>query len=277
MKRHPAAPILDDLLAGRRPPEGSQAAPAPLDILQQGLMPALVGYADGRIPAAHVEWWEGYVATYLERDLRRLSDVGSLPDFRRLMSLAALRAGGRLNQSELAREARLSQPTTHRYLNLLEATHLIERLPAYIGGRTARLRKSPKLHWADPGLAAFLAGFYDSESLAASREVGGVFETYVVHHLRVLADLSQPRARLFYWRAVAGKDLETDVVVEQGRRVFAFEIKMNETARYADAAGLRSFLRDNPQAIGGAVIYRGRDIVWWDEKTMALPVSLVEG
>ena len=104
-----------------------------------------------------------------------------------------------------------------------------------------------------------------------------VFETYVVHHLRVLADLLQPRARLFHWRAAGVKDLEADVVIEQGRRVFAFEIKMSETARYADAAGLRSFLRDNPRAGGGAVIYRGRDVVWWDEKTMALPVSLVEG
>jgi predicted AAA+ superfamily ATPase len=64
-------------------------------------------------------WWDGYVATYLERDLRQVAQIDALLDFRRAMELAALRSGQLINQSELARDARLTQPTTHRYLNLL--------------------------------------------------------------------------------------------------------------------------------------------------------------
>ena len=65
-------------------------------------------------------WFAAYVQTYLERDLRQLSAVSSLPDFQRVMALAAQRTGKLLNQADLARDAALSHPTTHRYLNLLE-------------------------------------------------------------------------------------------------------------------------------------------------------------
>ena len=121
-------------------------------------------------------------ATYLERDLRQISQIDSLLDFRRLMQLTALRSGQLLNQSELARDARISQPTTHRYLNLLETTHLFERLPAYLSSHTTRLLKSPKVFWNDTGLAVFLSGYYDIESLKQSREYGAYFETLIYHH-----------------------------------------------------------------------------------------------
>ena len=116
-----------------------------------------------------VRWWEGYVSTYLERDLRQLSQVESPADFRRVMIAAVLRSGQILNQTELGRDVSMSQPTVHRYLNLLEATHLLERLPAYVRNRTKRLIKSPKMFWADTGLAAFLAGYYAPASVCNSR------------------------------------------------------------------------------------------------------------
>ena len=104
-------------------------------------MPALLALAG---PEDYLRWWEGYVATYLERDLRQMSQVESLVDFRRVMALLALRTGQLLNQSEVARDAGLSQPTIHRYLNLLEATHLFERVPPDLGSHTTRLLKSPR-------------------------------------------------------------------------------------------------------------------------------------
>ena len=128
-------------------------------------------------------WWEGYVTTYLERDLRQLSQIESLPDFRRLMSALALRGGQLLNQTELSRDIGISQPTIYRYINLLESTCLVERLPAYFVNRTKRLVKSPKIIWNDPGLASFLSGHYEIDSVRSSRESGGIFETMVYLHL----------------------------------------------------------------------------------------------
>ncbi len=274
INRQPMPSLLQDLFSGKLPSEGKVSAKvddlAPL--LLRGLMPALLKIAT---PAAWLEWWEGYVATYLERDLRQISQIDSLSDFRRVMELLALRTGQLLNQSEAARNAKLSQPTIHRYINLLEATYLLQRLPAFTASRATRLLKSPKVQWADPGLAVYLAGYFDPTTLAAAREMGGFFETFVLHHLRVLAELLTPRGRLFFWRTFAGK--EVDVVIEQGQRLVAFEIKMSDQVSFADADGLRLFLEEHPKAVSGAIIYRGQEIRRLHERIVALPPSLILG
>ena len=102
-------------------------------------------------------WFDGYVRTYLERDLQVLSAISALPDFRRLMRASCLRIGQLVNQTDLGRDVALPQPTVHRYLNLLETSYLLVRLPAYAVNRTKRLIKAPKLYWADTGLAMHLA------------------------------------------------------------------------------------------------------------------------
>jgi len=97
----------------------------------------------------------------------------------------------------------------------------------------------------------------------------------VLHHLRVLAELLTPRGRLFFWRTTTGH--EVDLVVEQGQRLLAIEIKMNEAVRFADADGLRLFLKEHPKAVGGVLIYRGQTIRYLDEHILALPLNLVLG
>ena len=99
--------------------------------------------------AERAVWFDGYVRTYLERDLQDLSSIAALPDFRRLMRAAFLRFGQLVNQTELGRDVALPQPTVHRYLNLLETSYLLARLPAYAVNRTKRLIKSPKLYCGD--------------------------------------------------------------------------------------------------------------------------------
>src|SRR5204863_3857194 len=99
-------------------------------------------------PAVHLKtsqeraiWFDGYVRTYLERDLQDLASISALPDFRRLMRAACLRIGQLVNQTELGRDVALPQPTVHRWLNLLETSYLLVRLPAYAVNRTKRLIK----------------------------------------------------------------------------------------------------------------------------------------
>jgi predicted AAA+ superfamily ATPase len=270
----PPSTLLTDALAARWPEEGalSEAPPDPLPLLQRGFMPALLAL---KTPDSCLRWWEGYVATYLERDLRQMSQVESLVDFRRVMELLALRTGQLLNQSEVARDAGLSQPTVHRYLNLLEASHLFERVPAYLASRTTRLLKSPRAFWADSGLAVFLAGYYHSEDLAGARELGGFFETLIYQHLRVSSGLLTPRARLHFWRTQTGD--EVDFVVEYGRRVLGIEVKMTDTPGYRHVGGLAKFLADHPQASGGILLHGGRVIRRLDEKIIAVPWSMLTG
>jgi len=275
-ERHgqPPPSLLTDVLAGRWPQDGLlPAAPAdPLPLLQQGFMPALLTL---KTPEDCVRWWDGYVATYLERDLRQMSQVESLVDFRRVMALLALRTGQLLNQSDVARDAGLSQSTVHRYMNLLEATHLFERVPAYLGSHTTRLLKSPRAFWADVGLAVFLAGFYTAADLAGAREVGAFFETLIYQHLRVSSGLLTPRGRLHFWRTQTGD--EVDFVLEHGRRVIGIEVKMTDSPGYRHSAGLSKFLAEHPQAVGGILVHGGQAIRRLDEKIVAAPWPLLTG
>lgn len=273
-QRKPAPTILGELLAGSLPAQRRLKPELPdlLPLLLRGWMPALLRL---NAPQAVLQWWEGYIATYLERDLRQISQIESLADFRRLMQLLALRTGQLLNQSEVARDAALSQPTTHRYINLLETTYLVQRVPAFTASRTTRLLKAPKIHWADSGLAIYLAGYFDVPSLQRARELGNLYETFVIQHLRVLAELETPHAQLSFWRTTTGK--EVDVVIEHGRRMVACEIKMSETVGFGDAEGLRALLSEHSKTAVGVVIYRGNEITSLGENIVALPLGLILG
>lgn len=264
--------LLEILLRGELPGEGKikPAAAAPFSQMWKGFMPPLMQM---KTSASVLRWWEGYVATYLERDLRQLSQIDSLSDFRRLMVALALRCGQILNQTEVARDTAISQPTVHRYINLLETTCLMERLPAFAVNRTKRLIKSPKVMWVDPGLVSFLAGHYDIESLMSSREAGGIFESMIYLHLKALAQLLIPRPRIFYWRTTTGK--EVDFVLEWGRKLLAIEVKLSSKPKFSDVETLRLFMDEYPETSAGVLIYGGDEIKIMGEKIVAIPWFLL--
>lgn len=274
MHQVPPSNILARAMAGDWPEEGTlpEDLPDPTAYLLRGFLPPLLTLDSSQ---AWTRWWDGYVATYLERDLRQFSQIDNLLDFRRLMELLALRSGQVLNQSELGRDAQISQSTVHRYMNLLETTHLFERLPAYTASRTSRLMKSPKAFWNDPALAVFLAGHFAADDLRRAREFGAYLETMMFHHLRVLAGLMTPPARLYFWRTRNGQ--EVDFVMEHGRRLLAVEVKRATQVNYGDAASLRAFLDEYPEACGGLLLYGGRAIRRLGEKIVALPWTIVTG
>ncbi len=272
-RQSPPPNLVQRLLVGDWPSEGVPPAEAAdiVPLMLRGLMPALLSMPSAQ---AWVRWWDGYVATYLERDLRQVSQIEALLDFRRLMELTALRSGQLINQSELGRDAQLSQPTVHRYLNLLETTHMFERLPAYTVSHTTRLLKSPKAFWNDTGLAIFLSGYYEEADLLKARELGAYFETLIYHHLRILTRLMTPVGRLYFWRARTGQ--EVDFVLEHGRRLLAIEVKRSANPGYGDAAGLRLFLAEYPQA-AGLLLHTGLEVRRLGEKIISAPWTMIAG
>ncbi|HEY8507316.1 MAG TPA: ATP-binding protein, partial [Steroidobacteraceae bacterium] len=161
-------------------------------------------------------WFDGYITTYLERDLRDLSAVADLADFQRLMQASALRIGNLVNQSELGRDVRMTAMTVHRYLNLLEASYQIVRLEPYAVNRTKRLIKTPKLYWNDPALALHLGNG------GTEGEPGGAhFENLVLCDLLAWRDIRVPRAAVTYWRTASGQ--EVDFVLERNRQLVGVE------------------------------------------------------
>ncbi|MBN2146221.1 MAG: ATP-binding protein [Anaerolineales bacterium] len=270
----PQPELMESALAGDWPNERllDEEPPDPTLLILRGLMPALLTLATAN---SWARWWDGYVTTYLERDLRQVSQIEALLDFRRLMEFSALRSGQLLNQTEVARDAQLTQPTVHRYLNILETTHMFERLPAFAVSHTTRLLKSPKLFWNDTGLAVFLSGYYQEDELRKAREFGAYFETLIYHHLRALTRLMTPPGRLYFWRTQAG--IEVDFVLEHGRKILAIEVKRTTRPSYADAAGLRAFLAEHPQASGGLLLHSGREIRRLDQNILAVPWTMITG
>lgn len=204
-------------------------------LLSGGFPPALLAETD----EARQFWFGGYVRSYLERDLQQLSAVSNLPDFQRLMALAANRTGRILNQSDLARDVALPQPTCHRYLNLLETGCLITRLSPYATNPTTILVKGKKLLWNDCGLAAWLAGIKTPMALAQRLDTGFWLEQTIFQTLQTWRSLDIASRRIHYWRDRSGR--EVDFVLEQDGALVALELKASHQVSPSDAAGLAAF------------------------------------
>lgn len=232
----------------------------------KGLMPALLAL---NTKENYLRWWEGYIATYLERDLRQLTQIESLPEYRKVMEAVALRTGQLTNQTEIARGIGIGQSTVYRYINLLETTCLLKKIPAYARSRTKRLIKSPKYYFIDPGLTCYLSGVFDETSLKSDKCAGYVFETMVLLHLTILCELMVPKIKIFYWRTVTGK--EVDFVLEYGKNLIPIEVKLSTNPTYQDTAGLRTFLKEYPNVSKGIIIYPGREIKYLAENILAIP------
>ena len=207
-------------------------------------------------------WFDGYVRTYLERDLQGLSTISALPDFRRLMRATCLRMGQLVNQTELGRDVALPQPTVHRYLNLLETSYLLVRLPAYAVNRTKRLVKSPKVYWGDTGVALHLTQEEEPR--------GSHLENLVLHDLLTWRDTRLDRAEVFYWRTTIGE--EVDFVIEAGNRLLPIEVKATTQPRLRDITHLRTFRAEyGERARAGLLLHSGEMLDWIAPDVLAAP------
>ncbi len=189
-------------------------------------------------------WFEGYVRTYLERDLRDLASVQSLPDFRRLMRAAALRTGGLLNVAEVGRDIGMPATSVQRHLGLLETSHLIVRLEAYAVNRTKRLIKAPKVYWTDTGLGLHLAG---------ASPGGAHLENLVLSDLLAWTDgHSGRRPEVMHWRTASGQ--EVDFVIEHEGRLLAIEVKATKQPTPRDARHLGVFRTEYGAEVAGCLL-----------------------
>ena len=231
-----------------------------------GLPPACLGPKD-----AVAEWFRGYVQTYVDRDVRQLSQIADLVAFRTLAQLAALRTGQVLSISTLARDAKLNTVTAGRYLNLLETSFLIRRLPPFLKNRSSRLVKSPKLFFTDSGLAAHLAGINSIKPGDNDLLRGALFETFVSQNLAALLESYMPDAQLAYWHE-QGRH-EVDFVIEEGRKVCAIEVKAATRWSESDLSGLRTFIERTPSCIAAVLAYNGKESVSLGDKLWAIPMG----
>ncbi len=217
---------------------------------------------NGCFPAIHDRsldpgrWLDGYVRTYVERDLRSLSNVGDLAAFVRFLRLCAGRAGQLLNASSLAADAGINHTTARRWLSILEASYVLFRLPPHFANFNKRLVKSPKLYFLDTGLLCFLLGLREPSQLEAHPLRGAVFENHVLAEIHKVFLHHGERPPLYFWRDSNGR--EVDVVIDLGTRLLPIEAKSGVTIPSDAMRGLDHYTRLSG-GDGGVLIHGGHE------------------
>ncbi|MBI2422956.1 MAG: ATP-binding protein [Candidatus Hydrogenedentes bacterium] len=225
-------------------------------------------------------WLGSYLATYLERDVRNIVQVGSLRDFDRFLRAVALRAGKLLSVSELARDVGISVNTGKAWLSILEASRQIFLLEPYHVNAGKRLVKTPKLYFHDPGLLSYLLGFLHPSAIRRSAAWGPIWENLVIAEVWKYFQNHGKRPPCWFWRVNQGE--EVDLLIEIAPNAFvALECK---AAAFPERSALKGI-----QALGkayGARAMRHAALVCTtgmpyplseDGLSMALPLDGQEG
>jgi hypothetical protein len=220
----------------------------------------------------HVAFYNSYLATYLERDVRSLANVGSLRDFERFLRACALRSANLLNKADLARDVGIAPSTANLWLSTLEASGQVVLLEPWFSNRTKSIAKSPKLYLADTGLLCALLNVRSEEALRQSPAAGAIWETFVFAQLRSRERRAGRTGSLFFWR---DRTREVDFVADVGGRLELFEAKWTELPAGRDAMNL-NFMREivgRSSVASGAVVCRTSNSFPLTDGFRALPVS----
>lgn len=183
----------------------------------------------------HLAFYNSYLATYLERDVRSLANVGNLRDFERFLRACALRSANLLNKADLARDVGIAPSTANHWLSTLEASGQVALLEPWFSNRTKSIVKSPKLYLADTGLLCALLNIRSEDALRQSPAAGAIWETFVFAQLRARERRAGRVGSLFFWR---DRTREVDFVVDVGGRLELFEAKWTELPSSGDVVNL---------------------------------------
>jgi len=219
-------------------------------ILHSGFYPRI---HDQGIPPA--VWLSDYVQTYIERDVRSLSNIGDLTLFSRFLALCAGRAAQLLNYSSLAADAGIAVDTARRWISVLNTSFIIFLLPPHHRNFNKRLIKTPKLYFYDTGLLCHLLGIRQAAQIPAHPLRGALFENLVVaetakaylHHRRI--------PPLYFWRDRSGH--EVDLIIEEAGELFPVEIKSGQTVAGDMLAGLRWWCALSGRPLEAATLVHG--------------------
>ena len=189
------------------------------DLLWKGGFPEL--WAEG-LEAKY--FYEDYIQTYLERDLKQILNITNLRDYRRFLAMLAIRAGQLLNYSEVSNEIGVAVNTIKAWINTLEVSGLIHLLPPYYNNLGKRLIKAPKIYFSDNGLLSSLLNIESPDSLDKSPHSGNVWENFVMSEL--VKNGFVAGKDLFFFRDSNG--IEIDFIIDKEGSVSLIEAKHSE-------------------------------------------------
>jgi predicted AAA+ superfamily ATPase len=228
-------------------------------------------------PKRRGAWFDAYLDTLMQRDVRELAQLEQLTALPHLLQLLATRSATLLNLAELARASGLSQTTLKRYFALLETLFLVHRVPAWARNPGKRLVKAPKVFLPDTGLLSWLL-HHSADGLRALPGLpGALVETHVAAELLKHLSFSTLGLQLYHYRTQS--DIEVDFVLEdRAGRLMGIEVKASATVDASAFKGLRHLQDTEGDSFQrGVVLYAGREVVPFGPQLWAVPLSLWQG
>ena len=203
-------------------------------------------------------WLADYFRTYVERDLREVTQVLDLRTFETFVRLAAARTATELNLSGLAADAGVTHQTARRWLTALEIGYIATTLPPHHASYRKRLRKRPRLHFLDPGMVCYLLGIEDAATLERHPLRGAIFESFVVAELIKARAARRRDPNLYFWRDATGHEI--DILIDAGDRLIPVEVKSGRTVPPDAVSALKwwTSIPSNPNR-GGVLVHGGAE------------------
>jgi len=248
-ERSGAGEFQTPFLPSATPPKRLRAknAAETFKIIWQGAFPEALGMDafDRRL------FYDSYVRTYLERDVRKLINVGNEIAFVTFLKVAAARTGQELNYDDMARNVGIAPSTAKSWFSVLQASGLVFLLRPYFKNITKRLTKTPKLYWTDTGLAAHLAGWTTPEALESGIGAGAFFETFVISEVLKSYRHNAENPDLYFFRDEKGHEI--DLLLSRDGKYFPVEIKKHATPVRDDVAAFKLFGKHEALGAGAEI------------------------
>lgn len=171
------------------------------------------------------KFYESYIRTYIERDVRKLINIKDETKFIKFISSVAARTSQEYNASDIAKDVEIDSKTAEEWLSILKNTNLVYMLNSYSNNNIKKIVKRPKLYFMDTGLACYLTGYLNVTTLERSAYAGAIFETYVITEIikSYANNGKSPKQRLYYYRDHLGKEI--DLLIIYDNKIYPVEIK----------------------------------------------------
>lgn len=218
-------------------------------------------------------WFNSYITTILQRDVRDIANIEKLNDLPKLLSLFASRAGTLFNYAEFSRSSTIPQTTLKRYISLFEAIFMIQVLPAWSGNLSKRLIKTPKLYLNDTGLLSHLIGFESERIISDAIMWGRILENFVFVEMLKQTSWSDFNLSLYHYRTASGQEI--DFIIERNDgKLIAVEVKATSKIDAKDFNHIKAFANETKDKfLRGILFYTGSEIIPFSKNLIALPIS----
>ena len=220
-------------------------------------------------------FFQSYVQTYLERDVRKLAQVADLGVFYGFLKAAAARSGQMLNYSDLARDTGVSVPTAKKYMSILETSNIAQLVYPYKNNRSAPMVSTPKLYFLDTGLMAFLTDWKTPEVLSSGAAAGHFFETWCVAEILKSYTNAGVEPPVFYFRTKERNPSEIDLIIEENRTLYPVEIKKSATLDKNDVKQFPKLATFKMQIGTGALVSLYPQVSHIEENILTIPAPLL--